>query len=116
MAETSSATQALWLGMMLKFLQYKQEGLTKIFCDSKSAIKLTKNLIFHRHSKHINIKLYFIRELVPDKRIVIDYSKMEDQVVDIFTKSLKSESFVKLKKCWACLSLKILVYERYCRN
>ncbi|XP_060216930.1 secreted RxLR effector protein 161-like [Lycium barbarum] len=47
MAATSSATQALWLRRMLGFLQHKQDSPTKIFCDSKSAIELTKNPVFH---------------------------------------------------------------------
>ncbi|KAL3508859.1 hypothetical protein ACH5RR_028260 [Cinchona calisaya] len=98
MTAASSATQALWLRIMLGFLQNDQECPTKIFCDSKSAIELIKNPIFHGRSKRMDIKSHFIREMVQGKKIVIDYCKIEDQVVDIFTKLLKLELFVKLKK------------------
>ena len=97
MAATSSATQALWLRRMLGFLQHKQDSPTKIFCDSKSAIELTKNLVFHGRSKHIDIKYHFIRDLVQDREIVVDYCKTEEQVADVFTKRLKLELFIKLK-------------------
>ena len=98
MAATSSATQALWLRKMLGFLQHKQDGPTKIFCDSMSAIDLTKNLVFHGRSKYIDIKYHFIRELVREQEIAIDYCRSEDQVADILTKPLKLEMFMKLKK------------------
>ncbi|XP_019229122.1 PREDICTED: uncharacterized protein LOC109210203 [Nicotiana attenuata] len=89
MAATSSATQALWLRRMLGFLQHKQVSPTIIFCDSKSAIELKKNPVFHGRSKHIDIKFYFIRDLVQDKEIVIEYRKTGEQVTDVFTKPLK---------------------------
>ena len=98
MVITSSATQALWLRRMLGFLQHKQDGPTKIFCDSMSAIELTKNPVFHGRSKHIDIKYHFIRELVQEQEIAIDYCRSEDQVADILTKPLKLEMFMKLKK------------------
>ncbi|XP_027174415.1 uncharacterized protein LOC113774036 [Coffea eugenioides] len=71
---------------------------TKIYCDSKSTIELSKNPVFHGHSKHINIKYHFIRELVRKREIEVDYYRTEEQVVDIFIKALKKETFVKLKK------------------
>jgi len=41
---------------MLGFLQHKQYRPTKIFCDGKSTIALTRNPVFHGRSKHIEIK------------------------------------------------------------
>lgn len=98
MAAASSATQALWLRRMLEFLQHKQDGPTKIFCDNMSTIELTKNPVFHGRSKHIDIKYHFIRELVQDQEIIVDYCRSEDQIADILTKPLKLEVFMKLKK------------------
>ena len=37
---------------------------TDIFCDNKSTIAMAKNPVFHGRTKHINIRLHFIRELV----------------------------------------------------
>ena len=63
-AVANSATQALWLRRILGVRQYKQVDSTKIYCDSKLVIELSKNLVFHGRSKHIDIKYHFIRELV----------------------------------------------------
>lgn len=38
---------------MLGLVQHKDDNTTKIFCDSGSAISLTKNPVFHGDSKHI---------------------------------------------------------------
>ena len=95
---TANSTQALWLRRILGFLQHKQVDPMRIYCDSKSVIELSKNPVLHGHSKHIDIKYHFIHELVREREIEIGYCKTEEQVADIFTKALKTETFVKLKK------------------
>ena len=106
MVAAHNATQALWLRRMLGFLRHEQVGPTKIYCDSKYAIELSKNLVFHERSKHIEIKFHFIRELIQNQKIAIDYCKSEDQVTDIFTKPLKVELFLKLKKMLGMMRFK----------
>lgn len=69
-----------------------------IYCNNKSAITLTKNLMFHGRSKRMDIKHHYIRKLVKDKEIMVEYCAFEDQIADIFTKSLKTDIFIKLKK------------------
>ena len=46
---------------------------TSIRCDNTSAINLTKNLIQHSRSKHIEIRHHFIREYVQNNDIILDY-------------------------------------------
>ena len=72
MAATHSITQTLWLKRILDFLQHVQVDPTKIYCDSKSAIELSKNPSFHGRSKHIDIKFRFICELVQNQEIATD--------------------------------------------
>ncbi|XP_027155967.1 uncharacterized protein LOC113756525 [Coffea eugenioides] len=57
-----------------------------------------QNPVLHGRSKHINIQYHFIHELVRKREIEVDYYRTEEQVVDIFIKALKTETFVKLKK------------------
>jgi hypothetical protein len=92
------ATQAVWLRKMLEELRHKQQHPTVIYCDNKSAIALAKNPVFHGRSKHIDIKYHFIRDLVKSEEIVLEFCKTEDQMADIFTKALKTNSFLKFKK------------------
>ena len=69
--------------------------LVVMFCDNTSAINISKNLVMHSknlvmHSKtkHIAIKYHFVRELVQDKEIKLEYVHAREQIVDIFTKPL----------------------------
>ena len=89
---------------MLCDLKHQHKAPTVIYCDKKSTISLTKNPVFHGRSKHIDIKFHFIRDLVKDNEIVIEYCRSEEQVADIFTKSLKVDSFLKLKKTLGMMS------------
>ncbi|XP_026400076.1 uncharacterized protein LOC113295966 [Papaver somniferum] len=73
------ATQAVWLRMMLKYLFHEQVTPTTIICDNNSSISLTKNPVLHGRSKHIDIKYYYIRELVSNKEIAVEFCESENQ-------------------------------------
>ncbi|CAM8990990.1 unnamed protein product [Rhodiola kirilowii] len=92
-AVTTAACQAVWLRRILEDLKHKQEGPTRIMCDNKSAIALAKNPVFHGRSKHIGIRYHYIRELVKDGEIELEFCKTDEQVADIFTKGLSSDKF-----------------------
>jgi len=68
-------------------------------CDNQSAIELSKNVMFYKRSKHIDINFYFTRELVEKKVITIQYLRTESMVANILTKS-----FSKAKHC-NCISM-----------
>ncbi|XP_058742222.1 secreted RxLR effector protein 161-like [Vicia villosa] len=99
-AATTCACQAFWLKRILEGLNFGQErevDATAIYCDNSSAIKLSKNLVLHGRSKHIDVKFHFIRNLAKDGVIELHYCKSEDQIADIMTKPLKVASFQKLR-------------------
>lgn len=96
-AANSCACQAVWLRQILAALQFKQEGATTIYCDKSSAIKLSKNPVLHGRSKHIDVRYHFLRDLTNNGIIDLVYCKSQDQVADIFTKSLKLTAFQKLR-------------------
>jgi hypothetical protein len=45
--------------------------------------------MYHERSKHINTHHHFIREDVKNKKVEVIPYKTNDQIVDIFTRSLK---------------------------
>jgi len=73
-----------------------------VFCDNQSAIQLSKNAVFHKRSKHIDINFHFTRELVERKEIVIHYLQTDLMPGDILTKSLTK---YKHDKCAEMLNL-----------
>ena len=54
-----------------------QEYLT-IYCDNTSAINISKNLVQHSQTKHIEIRHHFIRELVEDSTLTLEFIHIND--------------------------------------
>jgi hypothetical protein len=65
-----------------------------IYCDNKSCVKLSKNLVFHDRSKQIEIKYHFIRDMVQKGAVKLQYISTNEQIVDILTKPLVKGMFV----------------------
>jgi hypothetical protein len=64
--------------------------------DSKSALALAKNPIFHERSKHIRVRHYFIRGFLEEESIKAGYINTKNQLVDLFTKPLGRIRFLEL--------------------
>ena len=58
---------------LLEKISLPQDGATRICIDSKFALALVKNLVFHNRSKHMDIRYHFIRELVVKKEVKLNY-------------------------------------------
>ena len=74
------------------------QGTMVVLCDNTSAIHISKNPVLHSRTKHIDIKHHFIRDLVEDKVVSLEYVPTEGQIVDILTKPLDVSRFESLKK------------------
>ena len=68
--------------------------MRELHCDSQSAIQLTKNLVFHAKTKHIDVKYHFIREVIDDKQIQLVKVHTKENPVDLLAKGLLGDSFV----------------------
>ena len=44
-----------------------------LYCDNTSAINISKNHVMHAKNKHIAIKYHYVRELVKDKQVKMEY-------------------------------------------
>ena len=69
-----------------------------VFSDNTSVINLSKNLVQHSKSKHIEILYHFIRDLVEEKIKSLEFIHMNNQKADIFTKPLDGPQFESLRK------------------
>lgn len=87
MAASEAAKEILWLRQFLYDIKEPQ-GLINLYVDNQSAIKLINNPVFHRKSKHIDIKYNFVRENVAKKIIDIKYVDTSNQLADFLTKAL----------------------------
>ena len=69
-----------------------------IHADNRAAIKLTKDLKFHAHTKHIDIKHHYVRDMIKDQDIVIISCTSKENLANIFMKSLPQEQHAYLIK------------------
>ena len=53
--------------------------------------------MYHSKTKHIVLATHYIRDLVAYGIITLEYFPIEQQVADIFTKSMSEAKFVRLR-------------------
>jgi hypothetical protein len=104
----SCCAQLLWIKATLNDfgIKFKQVPL---LCDNESAVKLTNNPVQHSRTKHIDVHHHFIRDHQQKGDISIESVGTNDQLADIFTKSLDEKRFYKLKN-----ELNILDFSSMC--
>ena len=65
-----------------------------MFCDSHSAIFLTKEQMFHEKMKHIDVRYHFVHEIFARGDIVVSKVETQDNPIDMMTKSLPIAKFM----------------------
>ena len=91
MAASAACQEAVWLERVLKELGSTNNNTIILYEDNKSCIQFTKNNSVHKRSKHIDQRYHYIRELVMDNKVKLEYIPTEDNIADMFTKPLSSE-------------------------
>jgi transposase InsO family protein len=91
-AASEAAREIIWIKRILTELdQLKATPTLQI--DNEAAIRLAQNPEFHRRTKHIRIRHFFVRELVTAGEIMVSKVDSEKQLADILTKPLFSTRF-----------------------
>ena len=96
MALTKAFKEAIWIHGLINDLGILQEHIN-MFCDSESAICLSKNKIHHARTKHIDVHFHFIREIISEGDIRLLKIGTSDNPADMLTKVIAREKF------WHCL-------------
>ncbi|KAE8683402.1 G-type lectin S-receptor-like serine/threonine-protein kinase [Hibiscus syriacus] len=66
------ASEIVWLNGVLKELQFDILRPVKLYSDSKAALQILANPIFHERTKHIDIDCHFVREKIQEGTIKAD--------------------------------------------
>ena len=86
--------EAVWLCQLLLELD-KYEHSIILNTDSEESLTLLDNSEFYAHTKHINIKIHWVREVISSDNVSVYWIKDEDNVADIFMKPLDQTLFNK---------------------
>ena len=65
---------------MQKELGIASNGGVLLLGDNESSMKLAENPVFHKRSKHIEIKYHSIRERVAKKKFELKFVKMRSRL------------------------------------
>ena len=85
------AQQMMWMQAWLDEVDIGHEKPGVLKGDSQGGIALTKNTKNHSKVKHIDIRHYYIRELVASGAIAIDRIPSAENPADMFTKPLSRD-------------------------
>ena len=78
---------------MLADLGVKHDSPMDLYCDSKSAIYIAANPVFHERTKHVEKDCHSVRDAVKAKLIATRHVRTNEQLADILTKALGSSAF-----------------------
>ena len=81
--------ELIWLKHLLKELRFGKDEQMKLICDNQVALHISSNLAFHEMTKHIEVDYHFIREKIASRCMIASFVNSNDQLADIFTKSLR---------------------------
>ena len=90
-----AACEAVWLGRIFFDLGFLPSGPTLLQCDNQSCIAIAKNPVFHARTKHIEVQYHYVRELIEDGMVELQYIPTKENCADIFTKALTSEQLLQ---------------------
>ncbi|KAG8472437.1 hypothetical protein CXB51_035357 [Gossypium anomalum] len=92
MAITEACKEAIWLKGLFSELNEDLQ-ISTVFCDSQSAIFLTKDQMFHERTKHIDVRYHFVRDIIAHGDIVVSKISTHENPADMMTKSLPITKF-----------------------
>ncbi|KAL6311415.1 hypothetical protein AAG906_035489 [Vitis piasezkii] len=76
--------ELIWLKHLLRELRFG-----KLICDNQATLHIASNPVFHERTKHIEVDCHFIREKIASGCVATSFLNSNDQLADIFTKSLR---------------------------
>jgi hypothetical protein len=96
-AAASATQEVMWMKQVLKDCGIKM-GTVILKEDNQSCIALTKNPVKQTRTKHIDIRYHYIRDLVEQREIMLEYVDTKENMADLFTKPLTKEQGNVLKE------------------
>ena len=88
MAMTEAIKEAIWPQGFLDNLGIEHD-LLKINCNSMSSIYLAENQVYHARTKHIDIRLYFVQEILDEGDIELKKIHTKENPTNMLTKVIR---------------------------
>ncbi|GJS61393.1 ribonuclease H-like domain-containing protein [Tanacetum coccineum] len=89
----NAVAETYWLRNLLRELYTPLSTATIVYSDNVSAVYLSSNPVQHQRTKHIEIDIHFVRDLVTTDHVRVLHVPSRYQYADIFTKGLLTALF-----------------------
>ena len=87
------AIELIYIKSLLAFIGFEWEGPINVSTDNKGAYDLCHRFTSAQHSRHIDRKMFKMRELNGSAVVKVNYVMTEDNTADLFTKILTRQPF-----------------------
>ncbi|GKG28763.1 ribonuclease H-like domain-containing protein, partial [Tanacetum coccineum] len=87
----------VYFWQQLTFLHNPLSSVMLVYCDNVSAIYLSCNPVQHQCTKHIEINIHFVRDLVVASQVRVLHVPSRYQYADIFIKGLPLALFEEFR-------------------
>jgi hypothetical protein len=77
-AACAASKEAMWLQKLMSRLFGLRLEVTCIWCDNQSCINLSENPVFHDRSKHIEIRYYYLKDMVQRGSVRLQFVTTEE--------------------------------------
>ncbi|GKC09480.1 ribonuclease H-like domain-containing protein, partial [Tanacetum coccineum] len=89
--------ETCWLRNILRELHTPLSSTTLFYCDNVSVVYLSSNPVQHHRTKHIEIDIHFVHDLVAAGQVCVLHVPSRYQFANIFTKGLPSALFEEFR-------------------
>ena len=95
-AASCAALEIQYMRRLLEQLGFPQTSPTVTWEDNSAAICASTGQTSFRRLKHIDTRVYRLRQMVQEKILTLVKIASADNISDVFTKSVKTDTFVRL--------------------
>ncbi len=101
-AASEAAKEVIWLARLFGEIT-SLSAIPLLRVDNLSAVKLVQNPVYHKRSKHIDVRYHFVREKHENGELMVDHVCGEEQLADVLTKPLSKGRFERLRGNICCI-------------
>ncbi|GJW60695.1 ribonuclease H-like domain-containing protein, partial [Tanacetum coccineum] len=93
----NDVAETCWLRNLLRELHTPLSSATLVYCDNVSVVYLSCNPVQHQRTKHIEIDIHFVRDLIAVGQVRVLHVLSRYQYAHIFTKGLPLALFEEFR-------------------
>ncbi|VVT49811.1 uncharacterized protein SAPINGB_P002455 [Magnusiomyces paraingens] len=97
MSLSDASKECFWINQLLSLCKIPVPLPVTMFEDNQGCIALAQNPVFHRRTKHIDVRYHVVRHYIRSGVIHLEYLDTQVMLADMFTKNLGRVKFETLR-------------------